>query len=296
MKPILLFAMVQFLITCAFSQVGSVNFDFNPQQEQIISFNKIVREEVYSYTLEGNTVKDSALTTTYYYDAAGYFLKESSAKRNNSDASLTTYTNTYTATGKLRKQISDKQIADKQQLKIVSIYEFDYDSIGNEVTKYMYNKDTSRLTIEEKSYNDQHQVVQLRTKINNNNFYISRRYYYDQDNNLSKITALDTKGKVIYSYSYEYKKYPAKKTIYLENESGKNKTGEYFYNNNNQCIKVNSTVKNAAFIGKDGKESMEYGNFSEVTNYTYNKDKTLYESTVFLDGKKAQIKRHFYFQ
>lgn len=288
MKQLLLLFFAQLFFSDTFSQTGNTTFGFSSNPKEIIKANNIIREEVYSYNFNKSGVKDSTLTNTYYYDTLGDLIEEKLAKIKNYDESITKYENSYNSSGKLRRQI-----VDKQSLKMVTIYEYEYDSLGNEVNKYDYNKDTTRLTIEQKIYNDKNQVIQLQTKINNNDFYLSRKYYYNTNNELSKVDAFDSKGESIYSYIYEYDNTQNKKTVYLENGDGKKRTGEYFYNNDKQCVKVNSTFKSTTFISST---STEYDNFNQMTENIYNHDKTIFESNVYLDGKKVQMNRHFYFK
>lgn len=288
MKQLLLLFFTQLFISDTFSQTGNTTFGFSSNPKEIIKANNIIREEVYSYNFNKSGVKDSTLTNTYYYDTLGDLIEEKLAKIKKYDESITKYENSYNSSGKLRRQI-----VDKQSLKMATIYEYEYDSLGNEVNKYDYNKDTTRLTIEQKIYDDKNQVIQLQTKINNNDFYVSRKYYYNTNNELSKVDAFDTKGESIYSYIYEYDNTQNKKTVYLENGDGKKRTGEYFYNNDKQCVKVNSTFKSATFISST---STEYDNFNQVTENIYNSDKTIFESNVYLDSKKVQLNRHFYFK
>ena len=288
MKQLLLLFFLQSFFYNTFSQNGNTTFGFSSNPKEIIKENNIIKEEVYSYNFNKNGVKDSTLTNTYYYDTLGDLIEEKLAKIKNYDESITKYENSYYTSGKLHRQI-----VDMQSLNMVTIYEYEYDSLGNEVNKYDYDKDTTRLTIEQKIYNDKNQVVQLLTKLNNNDFYISRKYYYNSNNELSKVDAFDRKGELIYSYIYVYDNTQNKKTAYLENEDGRKKTDEYFYNNNKQCIKVNSTYKRETFISST---SNEYDNFNQLTENIYNQDKTIFESNVCLDGKKVQMNRHFYFK
>lgn len=288
MKQLLLLFFVQLFFSEMFSQTGNTTFGFISNSKEIIKINKITKEQVYSYNFSNSGVKDSTLTNTYFYDTSGDLVEEKLAKIKNYDESITKYENSYYPSGKLHRQI-----VNKLSLKMVTIYEFEYDSLGNEVNKYDYNEDTTRLTIEQKIYNDKNQVIQLQTKVNNNDFYVSRKYYYNTNNELSKVDAFDKKGELIYSYIYEYDNAQNKKTVYHENGDGRKKTGEYFYNNDKQCVKINSTFKSPTFISST---STEYDSFNQVTENIYNPDKTIFESNVYLDGKKVQMNRHFYFK
>jgi hypothetical protein len=288
MKQLLLLFFAQLFFSYSFSQNLNITFGFSTNTKETIKANNIVREEVYSYNFNKRGIKDSTLTHTYYYDAIGDLIEERFAKTKNHGGSIRKYVNSYYPSGKLRKQI-----VDKQSLKMMSIYEYDYDSLGNELTKYDYNEDTTSLTIEQKTYNENNQVIQLRTKINDNDFYISRKYYYNTNNDLSKVVAFDDKGEIMYSYIYEYDNTQNKKTDYLENGNGRKKTGEYFYNNDKQCVKANTTFTSEPFLSST---STEYHIFNRVTQNIYNQDKTVFESSVYVDGKKVQMNRHFYFK
>lgn len=279
------FGLLFFLNT--FSQIPNVTFIFSSNTTETIAANKIIGEVVYSYTFNKSEIKDSVLTHTYYYDSLGSLIVERVAKTKNHTGSIRKYENIYNSSGKLLRQT-----VDNQSLKLVTTYEFEYDSAGNEITKYDYNKDTTRLTIEQKIYNEKNQVVQLQTKINNNDLYTSRRYYYSASNDLSKEEAFDSRGNLIYSYIYEYDKPLNKKTVYLENEDGRKKTAEYFYNNDKQCIKINTTFESVTSISRT---TTGLYTFKQVTENIYNPDQTIFESNFYLDGKKIQMNRHFYF-
>jgi hypothetical protein len=291
MKRLLLFTLGLLFFVNALSQIENTYFGFRKNPKEIIKRNRIIEEKVYSYTFNKRGVKDSALINTYTYDTLGNLVYEKIAKIKNYEESITTYANTYNTWGKLSKQITERRVIGKRSFEIAYIDEYEYDSSGNEVHTYHYNKDTTRLTIEHKIYNDENQIVQLQTKINNNDSYISRLYYYNADNGLSKVEAFDNNGEVIFSYIYEYDKVLNKKTEYLENRDGKIMEGEYFYNIDMQCIKENGKFKGTTLTNG---ELINYDYLKTIENI-YNQDKTLFESNVYLDEKKVQMNRHFYF-
>ena len=281
-----IFSILSFI--SSFPQLKLSSFSIFPNAKEIISANKIIRGEVFYYSFNKKGIKDSGLISTFYYNNLGDLNEAifSETKKNNQSKRL--YTNFYNAKGKLQKQV-----VKNEPVKMTSITEYDYDTSGNEITKYQYNEDTTLLTIEKKIYNTNNEVIQLATKINNNDFYISRRYSYNSDNELSVIEALNDKGAVIYSYVYEYDKPLNKKTVFLVNDNGKEKIEEYYYNNNNQCIKLIRLVRLPTFMGKPVREN----NLStQVTHIMYNSDKTIFELNHYIDSKKVQMLRHFYFK
>lgn len=284
---ILVLASILFCVA-TFAQGNVISYGDDPNQPRIIKLNGIKKELVYKYSFNRDGITDSVLTNTFYYDAEGFPVKEILAKIDNYDESLTEYTNTYTEDGKLKRQLKNSI-----SLKMIRIIEFDYDANGFEINKYDYNKDTTDLKIEQKIYNTKNQVIQLQTKINNKDFYTSRKYYYDNNNNLIRTDAFDKNGSYIYSYIYEYNKEENKKTSYLKNDDGKNSTGEYFYNEDGQVIKVKSVIRMATFMSQQG---TDYNTANQLRENVYNTDKTLFETTITVDGKKTAITRHYYFE
>lgn len=277
MKQLLLLSIGLFFLFNSYSQFANVTFGDRSIKNEIIKSNKIVKETIYEYDPSNkNSIKDSNLTATFFYDTLGNAVEERLAKIINYGEVITTYSYLYTNSGKILKQVKYNSYS-----KMVTIFEYEYDSFGNEITKYDYNKDTTRLTIEQKVYNKQNQIIQLLTKLNNNDPFISRQYSYTQDNELARMDALDSKGKVIYSYIYDYDKSLNKKAIYLENANGKNIEEEYFYNKDHQIVKVNSIFKSDT---------------KEVIENLYNPDKTLFETNIYLNGKRVQMNRHYYFK
>jgi len=174
---------------------------------------------------------------------------------------------------------------------MITIFEYDYEN-GFEINKYKYNKDTTELKIEQKIYSQKNQLIQLQTKINNKDFYTSRKYYYDNENNLIRTDAFEKKDGYIYSYLYEYNKIENKKTSYLKNDDGKKLIGEYYYNEDGQVIKVKSIERMATFMTQQG---TDFNTTNQLRENRYNPDKTLFETTIYLEGKKVQMTRHYYF-
>ena len=284
---ILVFVSILFCFT-TFAQGTVFSFGDDSNEPRIIKLNGIKKELVYKYSFNSNGITDSVLTNTFYYDTEGYPVKEILAKIDNYDESVTEYSNTYTEDGKLKRQLKNSI-----SLKMIRIIEFDFDTYGFEINKYDYNKDTTDLKIEQKIYNAKNQVIQLQTKINNKNFYISRKYYYDSVNNLIRTDAFDKTDGYIYSYIYEYNKAENKKISYLKNDDGKKLIGEYFYNADGQAIKVKSILKMATFMSQEG---TDFNTANQLRENTYNTDKMLFETTITVDGKKAAITRHYYFE
>ena len=74
---------------------------------------------------------------------------------------------------------------------------------------------------------------------------------------------------------------------------GKHKINEYFYDNNKLCINENSSVETQntyanLFKGTDI--------LNRVKENKFNPDKTLLETNVYVDDKRIQTTRYYYFK
>ncbi|ALD20682.1 hypothetical protein [Hymenobacter sp. DG25A] len=284
MKRLVFCIFLFFIIYETFSQTNNTIFSFTRNEKEIIKSNKIIKEEVYSYTLYRKGIKDSTLVNVYYYNPSGDVIEEKSIDKKTHQEYTTKYQITYNNLEKPKKEIIKKET-----LKLIFIQEHGYDDQGNETYMYDYNEDTTRLIIDHKTYNAKNQLIQLQKKINNNEFYTSSKYYYNNDGKLSKSESFDISRENIYTYTYDYDKLLNKKITYLENSDGRKKISEIFYNNDNQIIKnINNSNSFTNYSA-----SNKFG-FTSVN--TYNSNKTISESNFYINNKKSQMNRHFYFK
>jgi hypothetical protein len=272
-------------LTNAFTQTKNMLFSFKENTKEIVRTNKILKEEVYIYTFNKKGIKDSALAVSYKYDTLGDLLEQKAASLMAPIRMSKKFSYSYYPSGQLRRIVEDN--GNK-----ITIHEYEYDSVGNEIFKYEYDKDTTTLTTELKVFNEKKQVVQLLTRFNNGPYKLSRRYFYNGDGDLWRIEAVDHEEKLQYVDSYDYDKSLNKKISYLENTQGKNKVKEYIYNKDQLCLREIGTHKSVSgFSGG----SMQYDMSEEVIENIYAANKVVLESNVYLDGKKVQMVRHFYF-
>ena len=280
---LLLFFGLLFLVG-AYSQFIVFPGSISKNENAIIKSNKIYREEVYDYIFNRKGIKDSSLFAIFSYDSMGNKLTGIHKTKNNIE-SIEKYSYVYDVSGRTLREI------DSLGMNRLWIHEYDYDSIGNEITKYEYNEDTTRLYIDQIIYNEKNQRLKLLIKIQENPQYLSKLYYYDQDDEIDKEESFDNKGNIIYSYIYEYDKALNKKSVYLENDNGRNIENEFFYNSDKLCVRINGKRKSNAFISRQGSN---YETVDQVTSNIYNSDKTVFETDLYRDGKMVQIQRHYY--
>lgn len=281
--PIFLFCLIVYV-----SGASQSLFPGKENGKEVIRNNKIAREIVFNYTFRKDKIVDSAIDATFLYDSKGDLIEEKKEKTRNTRETVTKNTYLYNAENKLIKQITEIPTAD-----MVSNYEYEYDSLGNEITKYVYNRDTSRLTVEQKVYNTKNQVLELWMKINASESFYSRRYSYNENGELTQIDAYNPKGENIYSYIYENDKTLNKKTLYLKNEDGKRVQDVCIYNTDSLPIKFFHTSRRQVYLTSS---SQELENFEQATEYVYNPDKTVFQTISYLDGKKIKIQKHYYFK
>jgi hypothetical protein len=248
--------------------------------------NKINRELIYQYEFDKRGIRDSFLRAVRYYDSLGDLILNTDRLPNRSET-ITRHGYFYDLTGKLIKR-TDSLLNDN-----IIIHEFEYDSNCNEITLYEFNKDTTFLTITRKVYNDQNRIVQLYIRYQNNAFILDRKYDYYPDNMLEKEEELDNKGWIRRSHIYEYDSALMKKSVYLENENGRNLEEEWFYNSQGQCTRVVCKSNKCPFLAKSLED---YQKVDQYIENRYNPDKTMLETSFYLDGKKVGMERHYYYK
>ncbi|HWI92116.1 MAG TPA: hypothetical protein VNT20_12620 [Flavisolibacter sp.] len=280
--------LILFIFSCTNIYGISQSLFNGENKKEIIRGNKITKERIYNYAFHRDQIIDSTIAVSYTYDMNGDITEEKDEKTKNTRETIIKNAYWYNSKNRLIKQISEVPTA-----AMVSVYEYEYDSLGNEITKYDYNKDTTRLTIEQKVYNDKNQLAELWIKIDASELYNSRRYFYNENGELSRIDCYNRKGQNIYSYSYEDDKLSRKKTLFLENEDGKKVQVVCEYNPDNLPVKIYNTTNRLVDLNST---SQTFDNFDQVTEYTYNQDNTIFQVIVYLNGKKVKLQRHYYFK
>lgn len=282
-----MFRLLLLKITLFFNFICSAQIAFRKEEntKDIIKANKVTKETIYLYSFKKNEIKDSSIRTILTYDNYGNVIKRLDTKTENTRETVRNISYAYDAQGKIIKQI--EEVPEWSY----TIYQFEYDSLGNEIVKYDYNKDTTRLTIEQKVYNQNNQVVALWTKINRGDTYNSRRYFYNEGGELIKMEAFDTKGNNTYSYIIEDDKVLQKKSLFFENSEGRKLEEELIYNNYKQPVKVYEIHRTLTFWSPN---SQDYDYKKQVIEYSYNQDKTIFEKIIYQDGKKVSLQRHYY--
>jgi len=231
-------------------------------------------EVVFIYTLNKNRVNDSAWYSTIHYDTMGRV-----TSRNYKMVGMRTSfldTMLYNKHGELIKEI----VVLPETKRLLTIREYRYDTAKNEATKYDYNSDTTRVTIEKRRFNNKKQLIESYITTDTNPLYLSRKYLYNDSGDLLRTDAYDRNGKISYSYIYEYNKEQHSRLEYRENRNGRYKETQLFFDDDGRIIKT---------IRFDSNE-----NIKSVASTSYNTDGTLMETEFNVNGKDVSVNKHYY--
>lgn len=278
MIQLLFIGMITASVVCA--QEPNTSFRFTENSKELIKANNIKTEEVYSYTFNESRIKDSVLIVIRTYDSLGDLVEERAPKTKKNKGGAINFRYTYDPKGNLIKKT-----AEDPEMKTMMTYEYDYDEMGREVNKYRFDKDTTSLTIDQKIYNTDNQVVKLATKGGNTDFYVSNQYYYNEDKKLAKDEKLNSKGTIIYTTLHEYDKSMNKETIYMQNDSRKDLMIVCYYNDSDLPVKTLSNFRKTADEEKD---------LNQIRESVFNKDRTVYQTSITINEKKEILMRHYY--
>lgn len=251
----------------------------------IVQSKKIYRDIVYFYNLNRKGITDSGLLSVLYYDSLGNLLANSFTTAEGEDE-LIKYGYSYDSNGLLSKE------TDTLPNNYITNYEYDYDSNGNKLNTYEYNRDTSILTIYHLEYNKKHQVSRMLTKRQAGNFHVSKSFDYGPDNTLVKEGNYDEKGTLLYSWVYEQDTASQKKTVYVELNNRKRVDSEYLFNKEQQCIRINKKSQFTEFTSSENLTINQ--SINDWIEISYNRDNTLFETDYYRYGKKIAMQRHYY--
>src|SRR5215831_6469058 len=176
---------------CLSQSMKVINSGSSTNKPNVIARNRIQTEAIYEYSSRKKNA-DSSLLTMIYYDTAG---REMLIRRYEDGQVLIT---------------EDTLAYDKENLvldflfsppsKTWSSKEYKYDSAGNEILKTSYTWDTLNVTVERKVYNEKKQLTTLYYKTGReSDFYLYKKYFYNDGGNLIKRESYDKKGELIYS-------------------------------------------------------------------------------------------------
>lgn len=185
----------------------------------------------------------------------------------------------------------EKRQSRSLSINLVQNDEYEYDSLNNEIVHYSYNEDTTNLRIDQKSYNTENKIVALQRKVNNKEYYVYRRYEYDESNRLTRTDSHDPKGNIVYSDILEYK---GKRTLtYFENSEGKKLVNASTVDDEGRVIK-RTTYKEGLFRSETKNPVYKYESEDTERQYFYYPNGIIREEKLFRNGKMLYTFYHKY--
>ncbi len=177
------------------------------------------------------------------------------------------------------------------------LFEYEYDSLGNEIREYIYNRDTSSLIINFKIYNSKNQISAYYTKRNKDSVKLEKAYSYNEADILTKIEVYNSHGKVISTYSYLVGADNNYTKAYNQKSGDKNQKEEFIFDNANRCIKVNGfLIQPVRYVNTD--DNTVYKNEMKIIprteEFEYNADGTISLMTEKVDRKITKFRKHYY--
>ena len=269
----------------------------------IMKENKIIKELVYEYTKHKDNMLDSVLSAVIFYNVSGTRLEK--WQLFDQQKIIQKYIYQYDESNR----IFGLQIrSDDPNTELANIV-VEYDTIGRELNMYTYNHDTTQLSIRHKEYDQHGYLTRVYTRIGNDSFYISHRYYYDEENRLQKIDGFGDRGTLVYGLLYKYDSAKNAVKLFFRVGDQAKPLAEYIYDPTHHLIKStllqisqgeNFRMDSPDFENDYNVESylsnIAVVNVQESRYFVYNKNGTLYESYTLQRGNKRKLDftRHYY--
>lgn len=256
-----------------------------------ISKNNIASETIYNFTFQKKK-SDSTIAKVITYNREGNIVERQSWN-NNTLSQKETFI--YSADNKIHQIVSENY-----PMKRYRISEYEYDSLGNETREYIFNRDTTDIVANEKTYNADNQILEYYTLLNNGTFKLEKTYSYNKNGILTKIELYDLydpNKKVSSIYTYIVDANNNYKVAYYEDLNKKKQKTEFIYDNSNRCIKVKAFGIQPITYKDESTNSTIKTEFNVIPiteEYEYNADGTLFLMRENVDKKISRLRKHYY--
>ncbi|MCF3111966.1 hypothetical protein LL912_24470 [Niabella sp. CC-SYL272] len=248
--------------------------------------NNIAMETIYEYNSQKKKL-DSTKACTITYDKEGNILNKQDFY-NNMLSVNERYV--YTADKKLHQIIIDSYPSEDQR-----IFEYEYDSLGNEVKEYIYNRDTTSLVTNVKLYNSKNQISRYYTKKGYDSFRLEKIYYYNEADILTKIEIYQSMPQVKSIFSYIVNTNNNYEIAYHQELSNNKRKEEFIFDGSNRCIRLNGyAIQPIVYINEIGVSKREIKIIPRTQEFEYNIDGTLFRMTEKVGKKTTTLRKHFY--
>jgi hypothetical protein len=243
----------------SFSQIST------EEEQKIRMNNRISERQEYEFNLNTN---DSILKDIDFYDNQGKHIKDN---RFNENAEIRyQYIIEYNSNGLMNKQTGYKFG------EISTILTYNYDENGNRTENFQHSPDGKLLIHQKRIYENNLNTELYNKNVKSNTFFLSYKYYYDNNGLLKKTERFKANGKKISTSKYVNDKKDNTLFIY---ENKKRKGNLYLtkkYNEIGQIIE------------------MIYSNVKKRIEYKYDSENNLIEELTFVNGEiDSKTKYHY---
>ena len=222
----------------------------NQKKKELIIKNNISEILTYQYNQNG----DSIQTGIDIYDKKGNHIEDLRLKRGKV---VFKYLIEYN-----EKNLMTKQTGYKKNGEISSILLYDYDDNGNQTSYKQVKENGEILGHQKRKYNSKNQNTELYNfNKKNNDFYLSSKYFYNNENQYDYTESYNSTGKLINKSKYEYED---GNLIKLISKSKKKYKTSYEYDQKSRLIKKNRNRKRTVILNgkkiilKKWNEKFEY--------------------------------------
>jgi hypothetical protein len=270
-------------------------------QLAILKIDKISQLDLYGYNIKKSGKKDSTLIFTMnytYYDDGHIMVKQI---RNDDYHTTKTYNIFYNELGKKIKMVVD--LGDSFLnipgilLKIPLNHEYEYDTLGREVTTIDYTNDTSNVTTYTKIYDEAGKWVKTMlnikstlAKANTNGFILSDSLFYDPDGKLNRQQFYNRLGAKTSTLLYSYESVAGDKemiTVFKEIEDGQHFVSKEIFNKYGQITQTSITPYYDPYPSN-------YDDANKLAKVFYNDNGTINCCIGYDNGKVLYMTKLFY--
>jgi hypothetical protein len=288
MKYTFAFTMFFLSISVAFSQYNGITFGFPGNKAASLQANNIQKEYVFIYNYNRKGIKDSFLIKVNHFNQWGDLVETQEPAEKNTLAGTEKNQYVYNNNNDIIKKSRTGKWSSQ-----ADITEYEYDSLGNITGIYNYPADTTRLSIENRVYDLNDNIVSVTSTFNLEPPFISKKYSYYKDSTITVVQSFNSKGELQYTDIYETDSSTNSKSIYLENLRGRELKNVLVYDSQKRVIKELSDFQDMPTFFKIA--GIISGNSAKrVSEHIYNTDGLLLETNIFLNSKIVQSFRHFY--
>ena len=259
MKTNLLIFILTLNSILAFSQIST-------EEEQKIRMNNRISERL-EYEFDLN-INDSILKDIDFYDKQGKHIKDN--RYNENGEIRYQYIIEYNSDGLMNKQTGYKSD------KVSTILTYNYDKNGNRTENFQHSPDGKLLIHQKRIYENNLNTELYNKNVKFDNFWLSYKYYYDNEGLLKKTERFKANGKKASTSIYVHNKKDNTLFIY---ENKKRKGNLYLIKKYNEIGQLIET---------------KYSQVKKIIQYKYNSENNLVEKVVILDDQIDSKTKYYY--